>query len=179
MKIIVACDSYKGCMTSAQVADNITAAIHRVDPAIEVVSYTMADGGEGTAAAFCDACGGEMVEAATTNAYGRRISAQYALIEEGKTAVIEAAGCIGLAMHPREKRNPLMASSFGVGTLMLDAQARGCRRIIVGLGSIHRSLILFHFPQNHIVCRFGIAKQMFFYLQNITTSVSGIFFTRL
>ena len=58
MKIIVACDSYKGCMTSAQVADNITAAIHRVDPAIEVVSYTMADGGEGTAAAFCDACGG-------------------------------------------------------------------------------------------------------------------------
>ena len=128
MKIIVACDSYKGCMTSAQVADNITAAIHRVDPAIEVVSYTMADGGEGTAAAFCDACGGEMVEAATTNAYGRRISAQYALIEEGKTAVIEAAGCIGLAMHPREKRNPLMASSFGVGTLMLDAQARGCRR---------------------------------------------------
>ena len=134
MKIIVACDSYKGCMTSAQVADNITAAIHRVDPAIEVVSYTMADGGEGTAAAFCDACGGEMVEATTTNAYGRRISAQYALIEEGKTAVIEAAGCIGLAMHPREKRNPLMASSFGVGTLMLDAQARGCRRIIVGLG---------------------------------------------
>lgn len=134
MKIIVACDSYKGCMTSAQVADNITAAIHRVDPAIEVVSYTMADGGEGTAAAFCDACGGEMVEAATTNAYGRRINAQYALIEEGKTAVIEAAGCIGLAMHPREKRNPLMASSFGVGTLMLDAQARGCRRIIVGLG---------------------------------------------
>ena len=134
MKIIVACDSYKGCMTSREVADNITAAIHRVDPAIDVVSYTMADGGEGTAAAFCDACGGEMVEAATTNAYGRKISAQYALIEDGRTAVIEAAGCIGLAMHPREKRNPLMASSFGVGTLMLDAQRRGCRRIIVGLG---------------------------------------------
>ena len=125
MKIIVACDSYKGCMTSREVADNITAAIHRVDPAIDVVSYTMADGGEGTAAAFCDACGGEMVEAATTNAYGRKISAQYALIEDGRTAVIEAAGCIGLAMHPREKRNPLMASSFGVGTLMLDAQRRG------------------------------------------------------
>ena len=115
MKIIVACDSYKGCMTSAQVADNITAAIHRVDPAIEVVSYSMADGGEGTAAAFCDACGGEMVEAATTNAYGRRISAQYALIEEGKTAVIEAAGCIGLAMHPRRNaiRSWRAASAWG------------------------------------------------------------------
>ena len=52
MKIIVACDSYKGCMTSKEVAQHMERAIHQVDPSIRVLSYTMADGGEGTAAAF-------------------------------------------------------------------------------------------------------------------------------
>lgn len=134
MKIIIACDSYKGCMSSKEVAEHMKAAIHRVDPAIDVLTYTMADGGEGTAAAFCDACGGEMVSCMTTDAYGRRLQASYALIEEGKTAVIEVAAAIGLTMVPREKRNPLTASSYGVGTMLLDAQKRGCRRVIIGLG---------------------------------------------
>lgn len=134
MKIIVACDSYKGCMTSKEVADHITAGVHRFDPAIEVVPYVMADGGEGTAEAFCLTCGGEMVQAKTTDAYGVAIECGYALIEEGQTAVIEAASCIGLSMRAREERNPLLASSYGVGTLIRAAYERGCRRIIVGLG---------------------------------------------
>ncbi len=134
MKIIVACDSYKGCMSSKEVAQHMERAIHQVDPSIHVLSYTMADGGEGTAAAFCDACAGEMVRCATTDAYGRRMEASYALIENGNTAVIEVAACIGLTMVPREKRNPLVASSYGVGTMLLDACQRGCKRIILGLG---------------------------------------------
>lgn len=134
MKIIVACDSYKGCMSSKEVAEHIQKAIGRVDPAIEVLTYSMADGGEGTSVAFCDVCNGEMVTCETSDAYGRRIKASYALIEEGQTAVIEAAASIGLTMIPREKRNPMAASSYGVGTMMLDAKKRGCKRIIVGLG---------------------------------------------
>lgn len=134
MKILVACDSYKGCMTSREVSEHIKHAILRVDPSIEVGTYAMADGGEGTSAAFCDACQGEMVECETTDAYGRRMRACYALIEGGSTAVVEAAACIGLTMVPREKRNPMAASSYGVGTMLLDAKERGCQRIIVGLG---------------------------------------------
>lgn len=134
MKIIIACDSYKGCMSSKEVAEHMKRAIRRVDPSIEVLAYTMADGGEGTSAAFCDVCGGEMVSCATTDAYGRRIRARYALIDEGRTAVIEAAAAIGLTMVPREKRNPMTASSYGVGTMLLDAQKRCCQRVIIGLG---------------------------------------------
>ena len=134
MKILIACDSYKGCMTSKEVADHMKNAIYRVDPAIQVCTYTMADGGEGTAAAFCDACNGEMVTCETSDAYGKKMQASYALIDDGKTAVIEVAASVGLTMTPREKRNPMAASSFGVGTMLLDAQKRGCKRIIVGLG---------------------------------------------
>ncbi len=134
MKILVACDSYKGCMTSREVSEHIKQAILRVDSSIEVCTYAMADGGEGTSAAFCDACQGEMVECETTDAYGRHMRACYALIEGGNTAVVEAAACIGLTMVPREKRNPMAASSYGVGTMLLDAKERGCQRIIVGLG---------------------------------------------
>lgn len=134
MKIIIACDSYKRCMTSREAAGQIEQAIRRVDPRIEVVSYTMADGGEGTAAAFCDVCGGRMVQVRTSDAYGKKIEASYALIDDDQTAVIDVASSIGLTMYPREKRNPLLASSYGVGTMLLDAAGRGCRKIIIGLG---------------------------------------------
>ena len=134
MKVIVACDSYKGCMTSKQVAKQITAGIHEVNASCEVLSYVIGDGGEGTVQAFKETMHGENVGVATTDAYGRKIQSEYAIIEDGKTAVIEVANIIGLSMHPREKRAPLYAGSYGVGTVMLDAIEKGCKKIIVGLG---------------------------------------------
>lgn len=134
MKIVVACDSFKGCMSSETVNEHMSAAIHRVDPTIEVKQYVIADGGEGTVAAFAKTCHGEMVDVAASDAYGKKITTCYTLIEAGQTAVIEAANIIGLNMHPREKRAPLFGSSFGVGTVLLDALQRGCKKIIIGLG---------------------------------------------
>lgn len=134
MKIVVACDSFKGCMSSKTVNEHMSAAIHRVDPEIEVKQYVIADGGEGTVDAFAQTCHGEMVKVATSDAYGKKITSYYTLIDAGKTAVIEVANIIGLNMYPREKRTPFFGSSFGVGTVLLDALARGCKKIIIGLG---------------------------------------------
>ncbi len=134
MKIVVACDSFKGCMSSQTVNEHMNNAIHCVDPTIEVKQYVIADGGEGTVQAFAKLCDGELVEVATSDCYGRKITSNYALIEGGKTAVIEVANIIGLNMYPREKRTPLFGSSFGVGTVLLDALHRGCKKVIIGLG---------------------------------------------
>lgn len=134
MKVVVACDSYKGCMTSEEVADHIEEGIHQADVSIEVIKQPIADGGEGTAAAFCAAADGQWVHVRTTDAYGKPLDTSYVLVDGGNTAVIEVANIIGLQMTPKELRSPFFASSFGVGTVMLDARKRGCRKIIVGLG---------------------------------------------
>ena len=81
MKVVVAADSFKGCMTSSQVGEYITQGIHQYDQSIEVSAYSIADGGEGTVMAFYKTCGGELVEAPCSDAYGKRITAQYVYID--------------------------------------------------------------------------------------------------
>ena len=134
MKIVIACDSYKGCMTSRQVATQIEKGIHRLDTSIETVSYVIGDGGEGTVAAFHETCHGIKQPVQTSDAYGKKIMSEYTIIEDGRCAVIEVANIIGLNMHERERRAPFFGSSFGVGTVILDAVAKGCKKIIIGLG---------------------------------------------
>lgn len=134
MKVVVACDSFKGCMTSKEVAQHVENAIKQVDETVSVVKYVIGDGGEGTVDAFCETCHGELVDVAASDAYGKKITTYYSLIDHGNTAVIEVANIIGLSMHEREKRAPFFGSSFGVGTVMLDAYRRGCKKIIIGLG---------------------------------------------
>ena len=134
MKVVVAADSFKGCMTSAQVGEYVKKGIHQYNHNIDVQTYSIADGGEGTVMAFYLTCGGELVEAPCSDAYGKKITAQYALLDNGKTAVIEVANIIGLSMVERSRRAPLFASSYGVGMVLKDAVARGCKKIIIGLG---------------------------------------------
>lgn len=134
MKVVVACDSFKGCLTSIQAANQIEKGIHRLDKDIIVEKVPIGDGGEGTLQAFHTLCNGELVWVKTTDAYGKKIESCYSLIDNGNTAVMEVANVIGLSMHERNKRQPLHASSYGVGTLLLDAKERGVKRIIIGLG---------------------------------------------
>lgn len=134
MKVVIACDSYKGCMSSREVADHIEEGIHMVKGDVETISYVIADGGEGTVEAFHQTCQGVKQQVGASDAYGRKIQTEYTIIENGNTAVIEVANIIGLNMHEREKRMPFFGSSFGVGTVMLDAVEKGCKKIIIGLG---------------------------------------------
>ncbi|MDF9824009.1 glycerate kinase [Breznakia sp. PF5-3] len=134
MNVFVACDSYKGCMSSKTVNQIVKKAILAVNDKNEVTTFSMGDGGEGTVDAFVDACKGTMVKKKVHDAYFKSLEAKYGLIDDGKTAVIEVASCIGLNMYEREKRHPLYATSYGVGELLMDAYRRKVNKIIIALG---------------------------------------------
>ena len=134
MKVVVACDSFKGCLSSAQVGECIKNGILKENPNHEVITYAIADGGEGSVEAFCAAANGELVAFETKDAYMKPHTCRYALLEEGKTAVMEVANIVGLSQYPRERRSPMYATSYGVGLVLKHLLAIGCKKIIIGLG---------------------------------------------
>lgn len=96
----------------------------------------MADGGEGTVAAFLAACGGRTVEAAVSDPFGRPIQAKAAVLSSG-AGVLETAAASGLPLLTTEERDPWRASSYGSGQLLRRLLDEGCVDILVGLGG-HR-----------------------------------------
>ncbi len=133
MKIVFAPDSFKESLTAAEAAAAMKRGFTKVFPQAEYICIPMADGGEGTADALVNALNGEWVSAAVQDPLGRPIFARYGLLPGGR-AVIEMAEAAGLHLVAADERNPLHTSTFGVGQLILDALARGCRHIILGLG---------------------------------------------
>ena len=132
MKIIVAIDSFKGCLTSAEANQAACEGMLAKKPEAEVLQVPVSDGGEGFMEAFQAAMGGEIVEVNVKDPLMRPIVAQYLI--QGETAVIEIAKASGLTLLKPEERNPMVATSYGTGQLVVDAVRRGCKRIIVGLG---------------------------------------------
>ena len=134
MKIIIACDSFKGCMSSKEVEECIKKGILKANKEHEILTFPMADGGEGTAMVFRDIIQGKTIDVLTVDAYGKNVFTTYCISKDGNLAVMDVASCIGLNMTPKEKRNPRIASSRGVGIMMKDAISRGCKKMIIGLG---------------------------------------------
>ena len=132
MRIIVAIDSLKGCLTSAEANQAAAEGILQKMPDAEVIQIPVSDGGEGWLEAFHGAMGGELVDVSVKDPLMRPITAQY--LVQGDTAVIEIAKASGLTLLTPEERNPMVATSFGTGQLVADAVRRGCKHIIVGLG---------------------------------------------
>ena len=131
-KIIVAIDSFKGCLTSAEANQAACEGILDRMPEAKVVQVPVSDGGEGWLEAFRAAIGGEIVEVNVKDPLMRPIVAQYLI--QGDTAVIEIAKASGLTLLSSEERNPMVATSYGTGQLVVDAIRRGCKHIILGLG---------------------------------------------
>ena len=131
-KIIVAIDSFKGCLTSTEANQAASEGILDRMPEAKVVQVPVSDGGEGWLEAFRAAIGGEIVEVNVKDPLMRPIVAQYLI--QGDTAVIEIAKASGLTLLKPEERNPMVATSYGTGQLVVDAIRRGCKHIIVGLG---------------------------------------------
>ena len=131
-KIIVAIDSFKGCLTSAEANQAACEGILDRMPEAKVVQVPVSDGGEGWLEAFRAAMGGSIVEVNVKDPLMRPIVAQYLI--QGDTAVIEIAKASGLTLLSSEERNPMVATSYGTGQLVVDAIRRGCKHIIVGLG---------------------------------------------
>lgn len=132
MKVVVAIDSFKGCLSSKEANQATTEAIRSVCPDAEVVQVPVSDGGEGFLEAFQTAIDGTLVEAKVNDPLMRPITAKYLLHDT--TAVIEMAQASGLTLLTSAERNPMVTTSYGTGQLVADAVRRGAKHIIVGLG---------------------------------------------
>lgn len=133
-KIVIASDSFKGSLTSLEVAQAAEAGIRKVYPACEVVKVPIADGGEGTVDALIEFMGGVKVACKVHNPLMEQIDAYYGVLGDGKTAVIEMAAASGLTLLEAGRRNPLYTTTYGTGELIMDAIARGCNHLIIGVG---------------------------------------------
>ena len=145
-KIIIACDSYKGCLSSREVNEAIASGVKEwnaedaspeiknlvTDASPEIITLEMSDGGEGMLDAFLSAMKGERVRIHAHDALMRWIEAEYGIVDD--TAIIEIAQTAGLALIEPEQRNPMKATSWGVGEMIMNAYRRGVRHFIVGLG---------------------------------------------
>ena len=132
MKIVVAIDSFKGCLTSKEANQAAAEGIRSNCPNTEVLQVPVSDGGEGFLEAYHAAIGGALIELTVRDPLMRPVSAQYLLHD--KLAVIEIAQASGLTLLSREERNPIVATSYGTGQLVADAVRKGAEHIIVGLG---------------------------------------------
>ncbi len=107
-------------------------AVHQAYPSAEVIPIPLADGGEGTLEVLVPALGATLREVTVSDPLGRPVRARYGVA--GETAIIEVARACGLQLLKPAERNPLLASSRGVGELLMAAYAEGCRHFLVGLG---------------------------------------------
>ena len=132
MKVIIAIDSFKGCLTSKEANEAAAEGIKNAYPDAEVVEVPVSDGGEGYMEAFHAAIGGRLEEVMVRDPLMRPVLAKYLLHNE--MAVIEIAQACGLTLLTKEERNPMVATSYGTGQLVADAVRKGAKHIIVGLG---------------------------------------------
>jgi glycerate kinase len=133
MKVLIAADSFKGSMSSEEVANNIETGIKRVWNSAVVEKILVADGGEGFTQAIHHKCGGKLKEVMVTNPMGENMSTHYLQLDDN-TVVMEIAAASGITLIEKEKLNPLIATSYGTGELILKAVEEGAKRIVLGLG---------------------------------------------
>ena len=137
-KIIIACDSFKGSLSSSSancaVRDGILETLNSLGVSAEIRAFAIGDGGEGTSAALSETFKARPASVRTVGPLGDPVTATYAISADGRTAIMDMAAAAGLTLVPEGRLDPLAASTRGVGTMLLDAASRGCREIIIGLG---------------------------------------------
>lgn len=133
-KIVIASDSFKGTLSQEEICALGVRTVNRLFPGAECVCVPIADGGEGSVDCFLAAAGGERVRVpAVRDCTGAERAADYAILPDGKTAVIEVAAAAGITLCGEEKQ-PMTASTYGVGQQIAHAVAKGCSEIILCLG---------------------------------------------
>lgn len=139
MKAVIAIDSLKGSLTSLEAGEAIKKGIMKVYKEAEVVIRPVADGGEGTAVALTLGMNGKLEKVKVTGPLGKEVEAEYGILEPSethkvKTAIIEMSAAAGITLVDEKERNPLKTTTYGVGEMIKDAIAKGCRHFIVGIG---------------------------------------------
>lgn len=133
-KAVLAIDSFKGCLTSAEAEAAAAEGVHAALPECEVIRIPVADGGEGMLDVLIAATHGKSISVQAHGPLMELREARYGISGDGQTAFIEMAAISGLPLVAPEKRNPMQTTTFGTGELIRDALQRGCRHFIIGLG---------------------------------------------
>lgn len=134
MKVVISIDSLKGSLTSMEAANAIKNGILKVKKECEVVIKPLADGGEGTVDALVEGMNGQAIITEVTGPVKEKVKAKYGILKETNTAIMEMAQAAGFALVPTELKNPLYTTTYGVGEMIKEAMAKGCRNFIVGIG---------------------------------------------
>lgn len=132
MNILLAFDSFKGCMSSDEANAVASSVLQPYFPNDDIIALPLSDGGEGWLTAYQQAIGGQLIPVATHDPMMRRVTAHY--LRLGDTAVIEVAQASGLSLLQPEERNPMRATSYGTGEILAKAMLDGCRKFVIGLG---------------------------------------------
>jgi glycerate kinase len=134
VRILIAPDKFKGALSAREVAENIAAGLREVLPDAKIDIAPMADGGEGTAEVISQALGASWMKCKAHDPLGREIESRYAWIDDQKLAVMEMSEAAGMRRLRPNEYDVDLASTFGVGEMILDAARRGAQQIIIGLG---------------------------------------------
>lgn len=134
MKVVIAIDSLKGSLSSMEAGMAIKDGILAAKPDAEVIVKPLADGGEGTTDALIEGMNGERIDLTVTDPMHTPVDAYYGYLKDTNTAVMEMASAAGITLVPDSEKNPLLATSYGVGEMINDAIQRGCRNFIIGIG---------------------------------------------
>ena len=134
MKILIAPDSFKDCLSARGVAAALAKGIRSILPDVDCMLIPMADGGEGTVESVTDATRGKRIALNVMDPLMRETGSFYGITGDGQTAVIEMAAASGIELLKVEERNPWITSTFGTGQLIKDALDRGVRKILLGIG---------------------------------------------
>lgn len=134
MKVVIAIDSLKGSLSSMETGMAIKDGILAAKPDADVIVKPLADGGEGTTDALIEGMNGERIDLTVTGPMHTPVDAYYGYLKDTNTAVMEMASAAGITLVPDSEKNPLLATSYGVGEMINDAIQRGCRNFIIGIG---------------------------------------------
>ena len=134
MRIIVAPQGFKATLSGLEAARAIARGVSAAMPEAETVLAPVADGGDGTLNALVESTGGQVFTSSVTGPLGQPVAAQWGVMGDGRTAVIEMALASGITLVPQRRRNPRVTTTAGTGEILKEALDRGYDRIIVGLG---------------------------------------------
>ncbi|WP_099222736.1 glycerate kinase [Listeria costaricensis] len=134
MKFVLAPDSFKGSLTAKEVCQAMEVGLKRIFPESDYLHVPMADGGEGTVQALVDATSGRFIKKTVTGPLGTPVEAQFGLLGDEKTAVIEMAEASGLHYVNAQTKNPLKTTTYGTGELIAAALDYPIDQLIIGLG---------------------------------------------
>ncbi|MCC8138162.1 MAG: glycerate kinase [Clostridiales bacterium] len=132
MKAVIAIDSLKGSLSSIEAGEAIRDGILKAKPDADVIIRPLADGGEGTTDALIEGMNGKRVPLRVTGPFGKPVNCYYGFLSKTHTAVMEMASAAGITLQP--ERDPLKATTRGVGEMILHAIENGCRDFIIGIG---------------------------------------------